>query len=309
MPIGLLINHWNPAPWLKMLRKRMGDSEVYLYPDLPEDVSVEFLACWRPESGQLSHYPDLQVIQNLGAGVDAMFEADDFPASAKVSRIVDPDLTHDMYEHALACILYWMKNFAEYEADRATRSWRRLAYQRMRETTVGVLGLGELGAYTAMRLAQQGFEVMGWSRSSKQLDGVQDLQGEEGLRTILAKADYIINLLPLTDHTRGILDAQFFALCQSSAVIINVGRGGHLEERDLQEALDAGKIRAASLDVFVTEPLPQEHPLWVHPKVHVTPHVASFSNPETAADQVVENYQRYLAGKPLLHRVDIDKQY
>jgi glyoxylate/hydroxypyruvate reductase A len=171
------------------------------------------------------------------------------------------------------------------------------------------MGLGELGGDAARHLAILGFDTAGWSRSPRQVDGVTCFHGADGLAAFLARTEILICLLPLTDATRGIVNADLLAGLPEGATFINAGRGGHVVEADLLAALDSGQISEATLDVFQTEPLPEDSPLWAHPQVTVTPHIAAFSDPRALVDQVAENIRRDLAGEPLINTVDPERGY
>jgi len=174
---------------------------------------------------------------------------------------------------------------------------------------VGILGLGELGSHVAGRLAAIGFPVQGWSRTRKSSAGIPSYYGDEGLAAFLAASDILVCLLPLTPATSGILDARLFRQLPAGAYIINVARGEHLVEPDLLAAIDSGRLSGALLDVFRLEPLPQDHSFWTHPRIRITPHIASITNPDSAVLQVLENYHRALSGRPLLNRVDPQRGY
>jgi glyoxylate/hydroxypyruvate reductase A len=172
-----------------------------------------------------------------------------------------------------------------------------------------VLGLGAIGGDTAAKLASLGFQVAGWSRTPKALEGIESFHGEAGFLPFLQRTDILVCLLPLTPETTGVLDARAFAALPAGAYVINLARGGHVVEEDLLAAIDGGHLAGATLDVFQTEPLPNGHPFWAHPKVHVTPHIAGLTNPRTSAAQVIENIRRVRAGQPPLNLVDAARGY
>jgi glyoxylate/hydroxypyruvate reductase A len=196
------------------------------------------------------------------------------------------------------------RNFHIHRQDQAARAWRFCAPVDAAARRVLVLGLGELGAAVAASLAQEGFAVAGWSRSRKTLPGVHNIQGASALAEAVGSSDIVINLLPLTDQTRGILNREFFSRFKPGACLVNVGRGAHLNEPDLVAALDQGTVAAAFLDVFAQEPLDPAHPFWSYPQLHMTPHVASLSDPRHSVAAVVENVRRAMDGQPLLNAVD-----
>ena len=309
MAIGLLIRHWDEDPWIRGLNDALGTTEVYVYPELPSDNQLEFLACWRPDPGELSLYPHLRYIQCLGAGVDQLIGRDDLPEGAVISRIVDPLLTSDMSEHIMAILLQDMKHLPTYADNQLRNQWIPQTYRRWKELTIGILGMGELGSFAADSLVGMGAQVQGWSRSAKNIAGVKSRTGAAGLDQLLRTSDYVINLLPLTPSTRGILSKRLFSQMLPSAALINVGRGAHMIEQDLLTALDEKQLRVAHLDVFGQEPLPVDHPFWNHPSISITPHIASRSNPETVIAQVVDNYRRAQRSEDLLHTIDMKAGY
>ena len=202
-----------------------------------------------------------------------------------------------------------MRDFDIYLAQQSAACWRPQNLTVSQHYTVGIMGLGQLGAYTAERLAQIGFNVVGWSRSQKQLAGVETYAGNAQLPEFLRRANILVCLLPLTEQTRDILNRDFFEQLPRQAYLINVARGEHLVEADLLTAIDTGQIRGACLDVFRQEPLPPDHPFWRHPQIRVTPHCSSITNPASVAPQIVENYRRSQAGQPLLNQVSRSRGY
>jgi glyoxylate/hydroxypyruvate reductase A len=218
-------------------------------------------------------------------------------------------LKSDMFEHVLTCLMHSMKKFSTYINEKEKKNWQPLLYKSIGETRVTILGLGEIGGYVAEGLVQLGFNVNGWSNSPKNLKGVSSFTGMKGLRAALESTDFIVNILPLTDATKGILNRGFFNLCPKETVLVNVGRGEHLVENDLLDAIAGKKITEAYLDVFHQEPLPQDHPFWDCPPIVITPHVASRTNIGSSVLQVVDNYRRMVEGRSLLHEVSLKKGY
>jgi glyoxylate/hydroxypyruvate reductase A len=223
--------------------------------------------------------------------------------------MVDPSLTRTMSEYVLLAVLRHHRELDRFERAQRAREWAYAFPPQAADRRVGIMGLGELGAAAARRLVANGFQVAGWSRSPKAIEGVVSYAGSSELHTFLHRTEILVCLLPLTAKTEGILDAATFDALPHGAFVINVARGRHLVERDLLAALDSGRLAGATVDVFREEPLPPESPLWSHPKVLVTPHVASYSVPAIAAEGVAANIRRVLAGEPLLHQVDRAKGY
>jgi glyoxylate/hydroxypyruvate reductase A len=218
-------------------------------------------------------------------------------------------MTDAMSEYVVLQVLRLHRGDLDYRAQQEAREWRELDQKNAAERRVGILGLGELGQSAANRLKGLGFDVAGWSRSEKTVAGIESYAGAAGLPLLLARSEILVCLLPLTAETEGILNARTLALLPKGAALVNAARGAHLVEEDLLAALAAGQIAAAVLDVFREEPLPAGHPFWHHPRVVVTPHVAAFTNPATAAPIIIDNIRRFEEGRPLLNRIDPARGY
>ncbi|MEM7021268.1 MAG: glyoxylate/hydroxypyruvate reductase A [Pseudomonadota bacterium] len=288
--------------WRDALRARMPDLEVRIWPDVGDPAEIDVALVWAPPPGELSRYPNLRAILSLGAGIDSLL-AQPLP-DLPIARMVDPSLTRSMTEYVLLAVLRHHRSFDCFERAQQSASWDFALPTLASERRVGVMGLGVLGADTARALADHGFDVAGWSRTDKQMPGVETFAGEAALPAFLARTEILVCLLPMTAQTAGILNATAFAHMPRGAFVINVARGAHLVDSDLLAALDSGQLAGATLDVFREEPLPANHPLWSHPRVLITPHVASYASPTTGAEGVVENIRRARSGQPLLHQVD-----
>ncbi|RKO69460.1 glyoxylate/hydroxypyruvate reductase A [Sphingobacterium puteale] len=308
MSIALILNSGRAEEWKLEINKHLPETRVEIYPDIQNYDEVEFALCWKPEAGYYAHFPNLKVIQSGGAGIDHLFP-ETIPSHIHTCRIVDHMLKSDMFEHVLTCVMHSMKNFSAYSTEKRKRHWHPLVYKSIGQTCVTVLGLGEIGGDVAERLAQLGFKVNGWSNSPKNIQGVISFTGIAGLSSAVEQTDFIVNVLPLTDATRGILNHEFFSFCPMGTVLLNVGRGAHLVDDDLIEAIDKGQIAGAYLDVFQQEPLPKEHPFWNCSSIFITPHVASRTNIGSSVLQLVDNYRRMAAGQPLLNEVSLKKGY
>lgn len=309
MSILLICNHKDPKPWAKVLSEKLPTATIEIFPEVAAPTQVEYIICWKPAANIFQQFPKLKVVQSLGAGVEHVTETNELTAAVRLTRIVDPQLAVDMWEFVLAIVMTQLKRLPTYQQQEAQKKWEQHTYRTIPATTVGILGLGKIGALVARNFANLGFKVVGWSNSQKEIAGVQTYIGTDGFSNCLAQTDILINILPLTPSTEGILNQQSLSLLKKGAYLINVGRGGHLVEEDLIPLLDVGQLSGAFLDVFRTEPLPAEHPFWTHPQVSVTPHIASLTNVETAVAQLVENYQRFRAGDALLHEVSLEKGY
>ena len=254
-----------------------------------------------PPPGALAGQPRLCLIQSLWAGVDRLLADPTLPAGVPIARMVDPAMSAAMAETALWATLSLHRGFFAYARRQREGVWRAHAQRRADEVGVLVLGQGEMGRPAAARIAQQGYPVRGWRRSRRHDD--------TPLPVLLADAAIVINLLPLTAETRGLLDAGFFARMAPGSTIVNLGRGAHLVEADLLDALDRGHLRHAVLDVFQTEPLPAVHAFWRHPSVTVLPHAAALTDPRSASAVAVANLRAARDGRPLAHRVDRARGY
>jgi glyoxylate/hydroxypyruvate reductase A len=287
------------ALWVPALRERLPGVVTAADAFRPEEIEVAIVA--NPPAGALRGLPALRLVQSLWMGVEGLVADPTVPEGVPIARMVDPWMATEMPEAALAHVLFLHRLHDVYGRQQRERVWRQLRQPHARDRHVGVLGLGELGGRTASVLAGSGFRVHGWSRTPKDLEGVET---HTDLDAALARSEILVNLLPLTEQTRGLLDAARLARLPDGACLVNLARGAHVVDAELLAALDAGRLRHAILDVFAAEPLPPEHPYWTHPAVSVMPHVAAQSTPESCLPVVVENVRRLHAGEPLLHLVD-----
>lgn len=308
MSVVILFNQKKSEDWLQKLKELLPTKNIEVYPHVEDSSKVEFLITWKPHEGYVHEFPNLKVVQSVGAGIDHLLHTP-IGENVQITRIVDPALKQDMFEFILSNILASMKNLHFYVREQNENRWSPIEYKSIHNTSVTILGLGEIGKLVAEKLSFLGFEVRGWSNSEKSIEGVQSYYGREGLDQAIAATDFVVNILPLTNETEGILNQNFFRKLSSSTVLINVARGGHLMDEDLIEAINLGIIKEAFLDVFHLEPLTDSHPFWQHPKIHITPHIASITNPETAIQQVVENIFRLENGQILMNLVDLKRGY
>lgn len=305
MSILLINDKFNPKIWTEALRALDPSLNIEIWPQVKDPAKVEFAIVWHYPQGELQRYPKLKAIQSMGAGVDHILSDPQRP-SVPIARIVDPYLISEMSQYVIATTLYYARRLDFYIAAKAKKAWLP---QVLKDKRIGIMGLGQLGSDAAAKLTGLGFQVSGWSRRPKSLEGAHCFSGEAQLPAFLRQSDILICLLPLTAETRGILNADLFAKLPQGAYLINAARGQHLVETDLLQALDKGQLAGASLDVFEVEPLPQDHLFWSHPKILVTPHIASVTRADSAAAQMLENYRRALSGRPLLHAVDVTVGY
>lgn len=295
--------------WKKALKDRNPSIEVYSYLEDHVKENITMALIWKHPEGSLATYPNLKCIASSGAGVDYIFEDASAPTDIPITRVIDPYLASDMSEHVLAVILAELKNFNSYKLQQVYHDWNPKNYRRIKDVTVGIMGLGELGALTANDLVKFGFTVQGWSRTQKDLKNVKTFAGQKNLKRFLESTEILVCLLPLTPETEGILNKEVFMMLPKNAYVINVARGGHLVDNDLLEALENGHLSGACLDVYHQEPLPKEHPFWEHPKIFMTPHYASVSDTNSVVPQILENYERLRKGQELINMVNRNKGY
>lgn len=285
------------------LRPFLPNVDIRYAPDLGNREEIVMLACVRLPKGLAKTLPNLQLVQKLGAGVEAIVGDPDLPEHVQVARLKPDAPAQEIAEYCVAYVLRHQRNMPFHEQHEANAIWTPRAPRKTPETTVGVLGLGHIGGRTARTFAALGFRVLGWSRSPKQMDGIDCRYGQAALLPLLAECDYVASVLPATPETDNLFNAEMFSAMKEGSVLINVGRGNLIDEQALIEALDNGRLSHAILDVFKTEPLPQEHPFWKHPQITVTPHVSGWH--QTGAFKVVaENYYRLIEKRPLLNLVD-----
>lgn len=299
----------DPLEWSGHLRRLMPDLEVRVWPEVGKAEDIEAALVWKAPDGELAKYANLKLIVNLGAGVDYIVADRSIPAQIPIVRIADPELGRMMSQYVLLAVLRHHRNFAAFERAHRERRWYYIHPRETRETTVGIMGLGQLGAAAALELVRQGFQVRGWSRTPKAIEGVRCFDGRDALPEFLGGVNVLVAMLPYTPLTDAIIDARLFALLPQGACFINVGRGNTVDEDALIAALRSGRIGEATLDVFREEPLPSAHPLYEFAQVLVTPHLASVAAPRSAAAQVVENIRRARTGAPLLNLVDRRRGY
>lgn len=263
-----------------------------------------------PPPGSLQGLPSLRLIQSLWAGVDRLLDDPTLPAGVPIARMVDPAMNAAMAETALWAVLSLHRGFFRYAAQQRERRWNVLPQARADEVGVLVLGLGQMGRTAARRLVGQGYRVAAWTRSAAAPEpGVRLHVGQDALPTALAGAQIVVNLLPLTRETRGLLGAALFARLPADASIVNLARGAHLVEADLLQALDHGHLSHAVLDVFGTEPLPAAHPFWTHERITVLPHAAAQTDVRSAAAVAASNIEALAAGRPIAHQVERSRGY
>jgi glyoxylate/hydroxypyruvate reductase len=263
-----------------------------------EPGGIDAAVVANPPPGLLAALPRLRLVQSLWAGVDALLADATLPADVPLARMVDPTMSVTMAETVLWAVLGLHRRFFDYAAQQARGQWQQQLQRRAEDVGVLVLGAGQMGSAAAARLAAQGYRVATWRARDR-----------VPLHDALRRAEIVVNLLPLTTDTRGLLDARCYAAMPRGASLVNLARGAHVVDADLLAALDGGHLHRAVLDVFHREPLPAEHPFWRHPQVSVLPHVAALTDERSAAEVVAANLRALAAGAPIAHVVDRARGY
>ena len=315
MAFLFILPTWPVEVWTAAMKKVAPDLDVRVWPDQMGDVDdIEYCAAWLPPAGVVKSLPNLKVIMSLGAGVDAILKDPTLPDNVPIVRVNDPDLTGRMTEYIVLHVLMHHRQQRRIDENQRNKVWDSFPTHAARELSVGIMGLGVMGVDAAIRLRDIGFRVAGWSRGRKHIHGVESFAGAEEFDAFLARTDVLVSLLPATADTDGIINrATIRKLSRKgpfgAPIIINAGRGRQQVADDILAALDAGELHAATLDVFVPEPLPPDNPLWTHPRVTVTPHCAADSDPETICAYVAANIARHQRGEKLENLVDRSRGY
>ena len=316
--LALLIHggteNWSPERWKHRFGDVCRDRRVWLLPDTALDpADVHYAAVWKPAPGELGGFPNLRVIFNLGAGVDALMADSSLP-KVPVVRVAVGDLTSRMTEYVVLHVLMHHRQELYLRASQREKRWQPRFQWPASAISVGIMGLGTLGSDAADALGRLGFRVSGWSKSRKAIGGTMCFHGQAQLDAFLQRTDILVCLLPLTPDTRHILNRGLFARLSRNSpmgapVLINAGRGGLQNEADILQCLDDGTLGAASLDVFAREPLPADSPFWTHPNVVLTPHNAADTDPDEISKYVARQIERFEGGEPLENVVDPARGY
>ena len=276
--------------WSNGLQAAMPEMDIKVYPDEGDVNDIEYAVVWKHPRGILKKYPNLKAILSLGAGVDHIISDSELPKGLPIVRLVDKKLTHEMYLHSLHWVLHFHSNQYLYRIQQQSREWVQQSSVQSEDRTIGIMGLGNIGKAIGDSLVNLDFKVIGWgARPKNSLGEIEYYYGHEQLSEFLSQTDILINILPLTENTKNILTKNELKLLPKGSFIINIGRGGIINENDLLSFLDSGHINAAALDVFAQEPLPENNSLWGHSSVYITPHIAGQSNPGSAAKTIAEN--------------------
>jgi glyoxylate/hydroxypyruvate reductase A len=306
----LLASTVGPAErWSAPLAAAMPDEELRVFPDIgdPDDIEVALFA--KQQSGLFPKLTNLKLIIGLQAGVESLLDDPELPADIPIARSTQPDGDRMIAEYVLLHVLRHHRNMPDFLANQTRHVWEKPPVFLARDRRVGFLGMGVIAHPCAVLVRDIGFQTASWTRTPNHLDGVENYHGPEGLEPFLNGCEIVINVLPLTEATEDILNSRTLSMLPKGAKLINIGRGQHIVDDDLIAALDSGHLDHATLDVFRTEPLPEDHPFWDHPKVTVMPHTARLSQPANVAPQVAENIRRFRAGEPLIQPVNRDAGY
>lgn len=318
MSIGIFVgrdliqhkNHeWFTQSIIDALLKLDPNLDIQVWPNIPQPEKITFALAWLHPFDVLNHLPQLKAISSLGAGVDHLLADPTLPVDLTIVRVVDPYMASDIVQYVVSCVLNHVKRMDHWRAKQAEHKWSKEPPFNLSDKTIGIMGVGHLGKKAIHAFLELNLKVIGFSQSVKTIAGSQQYVGDDQFDSFLNHTDILVCMLPLTKKTEGILNERTFATLKDDAYIINVGRGLHLIEADLLTAIKKGKLSGAALDVFQQEPLPGDHPFWQQPKIKITPHIASVTNPETVAPQLLENYRRLLANEPLLHEMNRAKGY
>lgn len=300
-------------PWIDGIRQRLPQAQVRAWHRGDTDPA-DYALVWHPPQEMLAPRGELKGIFVMGAGVDAILSQEQrapgtLPAGVPLIRLEDTGMALQMQEYALATVLRYFRRLDEYQLFQQQKQWRPLPAHQHSDFTLGILGAGVLGKAVADKLTDLNFKVRSWSRTPKTQPGVENFYGKEQLHDFASGCKLLINLLPNTPQTAGILNRKLFAQLPQQAYLINLGRGMHLVEGDLLAALDSGQIAAATLDVFVREPMQRMHPFWSHPRVSITPHIGADTLPEEAMDSIVANIQAIEEKRTPIGLVDLERGY
>ncbi|MDR6591263.1 glyoxylate/hydroxypyruvate reductase A [Agrobacterium tumefaciens] len=304
------MNAETEAVWKQALRAAMPQEDILSFSELTDEQrqAVDFAIVANPDPADIAALPGLTWVHSLWAGVERLvLELGD--KAPPIVRLKDPELSRVMAEAVLAWTYYLQRDMPAYRENQQKALWQELDYRHPREMTIGLLGLGALGTAAAERLTHAGFNVAGWSRSAKVIEGVETLTGDAGLQALLENSDILVCLVPLTDATRGLLDAGRFAAMKQGAALINFARGAVIVADDLIAVLDSGRLSHAVLDVFEQEPLPTASPFWQHPQVTVLPHISAPTSRESSARIVAGNVRAWRETGRLPETVDMIRGY
>jgi glyoxylate/hydroxypyruvate reductase A len=306
MSLAIISPGKNPNAWIKVIQELSSDLKIQVYPDISDPEEVEIAFVWQHPTGILSNFPNLKLISSMGAGVDHIVRDQSISPDIPIVRIVDDKLTWSMTNYVVMAVLNYHRQIVRYKSDQKQKIWDMSSPEL--DVSIGVMGVGALGFDVIEKLRMMDFSVVGFGFSEKKnLDF--PYYSKNQLEQFLKSVNVLVCLLPLTRETENILNLDFFAKCNPGTYLINVARGKHLVEEELITAFDKGYLSGAMLDVYREEPLPTDHPFWEEDRITMTPHIASVTNPQAAAPQLIENIDRIHSNRSLLNLVDRTKGY
>jgi glyoxylate/hydroxypyruvate reductase A len=293
----------DPAEWSEALKAYLPDLDIRVYPEVGDPAEITYALAWRPPAGFFAPFENLQLVVNLGAGVDSLTGRDDLP-DVPICRLSDAGMVALMRSYVTFAVIRYARDMPDFEAAKRRKEWHYIHPTPLDQVKVGVLGLGALGSAVAKGLAEMGFDVRGWDLSPKHLPGVKTVSDPAEWTHFLGGLDILVNMMPLTPKTRGLIDADVFSALKPGAKFVNASRGEVVNEEALIAALQSGQVGGATLDVFIKEPLAPEHPFWEMENVYITPHLASITVPTSAAKDVAESIRRVNSGAAPLHQIN-----
>jgi glyoxylate/hydroxypyruvate reductase len=315
MSIAIIAPAKNAKPWIAALTKLQPNLEVQVWPEIHNPQSVKLALVWQHPKDTLEPLVNCELVVSMGAGVDHLVKDKYLVDSAIVcARLVDIQLAKMMAEYLIALIEAHRHHFFFYQKCQQQQQWQPRETLSKTKFKIGVMGLGQIGEQVALALHTNGYDVIGWRNSNLALTAlpkfaIETYYGLDQAEAFFKQSNWLINLLPLTSKTHSILSKRVFQQVPAQSVLVNLGRGDHLNEADLLEALRCGQISQAYLDVYSQEPLPKTHAFWKHQQVIMTPHISSLTQPDSVAPQIIENYQRLASGEQLLNTVCLSKEY
>lgn len=295
--------------WIKAFKEKAPEIDLEVYPDDTQREDTKFILCYDPPKGVFQKYPNLRLISSMTAGINHILKDSNLPQDVYVTKVNDPLHKYDMATYALTLCLGHIRNMPVYATQKRTKKWKQQVYQRPEDVEVGIMGFGSIGQEIGKLLIKNDFKVNGWSRSSKDVEGITSYFGQDQLDEFLQKSAILICVLPLTKETEGVLNRDLFNKLPEDAYLINMARGAHLVEEDLEKALKEKKLSGAALDVFGDEPLPENHSFWENEKITITPHVAGIVTPESVLTSLKENYRLINNGEKPNDTVDVSQGY
>ncbi|MGY8526302.1 2-hydroxyacid dehydrogenase [Paracidovorax citrulli] len=313
MKVQLYVPDGRYEPWIEGFAEALPEAQCVTW-EQSQGQPVDYAVVWRPPVEMLRGRTDLKAVFNLGAGVDGILQLRDadpeaLPAGVPIVRLDDAGMGAQMVEYVTHAVLRYFRRMDDFAAQQRAGTWKFLKPNRRADFTIGVMGIGTLGAQIAQALATFGFPVRGWSRSARTVEGIECHAGEQGQAAFLDGLRVLVNVLPLTPETENIIDAGLLARLAKGGYLINVARGPHVVDEDLLAAVQQGQIAGATLDVFRTEPLPAEHPFWQEPRITITPHIAALTLREDSIAQIADKIRALQAGRPIAGVVDLQRGY